>query len=67
MFILGGQIRVTWEHGFGELLRMVSPLNLAFYGTTALILAPGAALVVIGKWLAARRLRRRRRTSYLTD
>ena len=67
MFILGGQIRVYWQHGVGALLQMVSPGNFAFYAAAALILGPGATLIVLGEWLDARRRRRRRRTSYLTD
>jgi hypothetical protein len=67
MFILGGQIRVLWQHGVGALLQMVSPRNLAFYAAAALILGPGAMLIVLGEWLDTKRRRRRRRTSYLTD
>jgi hypothetical protein len=67
MFILGGQIRVYWLHGVGALLQMMSPHNLAFYAAAAIILGPGAMLIVLGEWLVAKRRRRRRRTSYLED
>jgi hypothetical protein len=65
--ILGGQIRVYWEHGVSELLQMMSPRNLSYYLAVAVVLMPGAALIGLGQWLEARRRHRQRCHSYLSD
>ena len=66
--ILEHQVKLLREYGVGELLETMSPSNLAYYRGTAVVLAPGVALLTVGRWLAARsRRRRRRRRTYLTD
>ena len=65
--ILGGQIKVYWEHGLSELLQMMSPHDLQYYRTVVLFLMPGATLIPLGQWLVAKRRRRRRRATYLVD
>ena len=65
--ILEGQVRVYWEHGFGELQEMMSLHNLPYYRAAAGVLMPGTTLIALGQWLIAKRRRRRRRTTYLSD
>jgi hypothetical protein len=66
--ILEDLVSVSRQHGLGELLQTMSPLNLPYYRAALGVLVPGAAVAVLGQWLIARRRRhRRRRSTYLSD
>jgi hypothetical protein len=66
--ILEDQVSIYREHGLGELLQTMSPLNLPYYRAVLGVLVPGAAIAALGQWQIARRRRyRRRRPTYLSD
>jgi hypothetical protein len=65
--ILEYQIGVYREHGISELQQTMSLRNLSYYRGVAVVLMPGAAVIVLGQWLVARRQRRPRCPSYLSD
>jgi hypothetical protein len=65
--ILEYQIGVYREHGISELQQTMSLRNLSYYRGVAVVLMPGAAMIVLGQWLVARRRRRPRCPSYMSD